>query len=393
MFDDTLKLFDDIERTYTKWAGYSESSWIYLNRVSRPGYDYLRKLLQNWFDHYDASPVKRRNLQKEFRSENDKEHLSAFFELYVYSLFKQLGYAIEVEPVWQGKHPDFMLTSTDGMRVLLEVAGTYPDREYGIGQQLEAKLLDYLDNKINSPDFFLQVRLTSYPQGDISYRPVADAIQRALGRLNYDEIATTFREKGLVDFHLTSWTQGEWSVEVFVIPKTDHARGKADSRPISIVGHEARWIDTESEIRSPIDNKYRKYAQVQIPYLLFLNLGSIHADHNSIVNALFGDDEGLFDVETGEVTPSRKPNGSWVGPNGFQKKGMSGIGLFQGLRPTNLQVKSCEVWHHPAANLPIAPELLVLPQRILNYQSHQMDFREGVSPATILGIDPEQMPY
>jgi hypothetical protein len=60
MASDNLRLFDDDTRTYTEYAGYSESSWTYINRVARPGYVYLRDLLQNWFDEYNANADKRR---------------------------------------------------------------------------------------------------------------------------------------------------------------------------------------------------------------------------------------------------------------------------------------------------------------------------------------------
>jgi hypothetical protein len=78
---DKLFLFDNVDRVDFNRVDHSESRFFYLNRSAHRRHDYIRETLQEWFDAFDATAEKREKTRTDFRSQNDKEHLSAFFEL------------------------------------------------------------------------------------------------------------------------------------------------------------------------------------------------------------------------------------------------------------------------------------------------------------------------
>src|SRR5258708_16145222 len=143
------RLFNSISRTDSDPAGYSESRFDYLNRTARPGYDYIREILQQWFDDFEGTPTKREKLKIDFRSEIDHEHLDAFFELYLNTFFKALGFKVHVEPpkdeqnpLWSKNDPDFLLTDDSGEKLLVEATSVYPLHEFGGDKQRFQELLD-----------------------------------------------------------------------------------------------------------------------------------------------------------------------------------------------------------------------------------------------------------
>ncbi|MCU0464757.1 MAG: hypothetical protein MUF38_09330 [Anaerolineae bacterium] len=211
-----LMLFDDFDRVQIDPSGYSESHWSFINRTAKPTFHYLRTVLENWFDNYQTTEDKRNQLCTNFRSERDSEHLSAFFELYIYTLFKNLDFSVEVEPNWSQNKPDFLVTSPTGERFLLEVTGVYPERTFGETNNLVNKVLDYLNKNLSSPDFFVSIEIHQLPNNLPSYTKICRFLQKQLDELNYDDIISTvdFNSVNLLDMYpRANWEDEKWSIE------------------------------------------------------------------------------------------------------------------------------------------------------------------------------------
>ncbi len=395
MISDRLKLFDDVERTYLGPSKRSEAQWEYLNRTARPEFQYIRELLQSWFNEFNASPDKRKALCKTFRSLKDDEHLSAFFELYLYQLFKNQNFEIEVEPEWEQGKPDFLLTSSDGKKILLEATATYPDREFGEAKKLEEMVLDHLDEFLDSPDFFMHIKIVDSPKNPPPYAQIRRYLQKQLKDLNYDRVmqdANENKDSGLKRFPSILWKHDTWSIEFEIIPKKGEARGKAGVRPLGLMSYGVEWIDSASGIKSSIDKKNAHYGELDIPYILALNVLDTFADEDDVTDALFGQQTLTLSPETDEVFNSRQSNGAWFGPNGYQKKRMSGIYVFKQLRPMTMHIiKDPVIWHHPYANNPLEPDLINVSQKIPNNLKGVYELREGMHPKELLRLDETRM--
>jgi len=394
MIQDDLQLFDEIDREYLGPSKYSESHWQFLNRSARPIFQYIREVLEGWFHDYKTSSDKRHHLWTEFRSNRDAEHLSAFFELYLYHLFKKQGFEIEVEPEWEQGRPDFLLTSSEGKRILLEATGIYPERWFGSANKLEQMVIDDLNEHLTSPDFFLHIKIAQAPDNTPPYAQIRRYLQEQLGQLDYDQVvqdALGREGMGLKRFPSISWVHDTWTIEFIAIPKKNEARGKAGVRPIGSMFYDFSWVDSTSALKACINNKYRHYGELNIPYILAMNVVDIFADEEALLDALFGQEVWNLDFETDTTSISRQPNGAWFGPGGPQKKRVSCICAFWRLRPENMYLVNPVIWHHPFANNPLNPNLISLTQQIPNNSKGYYELREGVHPITLLQLDRTRM--
>ena len=390
MTPDNLKLFDDLERSDFGSAKYSESHWSYLNRTARPEYQYIRDLLQRWFDDYEADSVKRQQLCGLFRSEKDDTHFSAFFELYIYQLFKSQGFDIEVEPNWGQKRPDFLLTRPDGTKILLEATANYPKRSFEATKKHKEKMFDYLNENLKSPDFFLDVKTRNSSNQSPKYSDVKDRLEEWLESLDYDQIvdeALGREEIGLRRYPSITWEGNSWHIKFTAIPKSNDLRGVPDVQLVGSTSGPVQEIDTISHPKKKLKRKYKHYGELDVPYILALNVHDPFFDDESLDVALFGQ------KVTGENAIKRDPKRgyAWYSQSGYQKKRMSAICVFKRLRPDTMHTVSPVVWHHPLANNPLERDLLRLTQR---YSNHVGDFEliEGKHPCDLLRLDKTKMP-
>ena len=105
-----MKLFDDTKRADTSPALFSESSYQFVNRVAGAPWDKVRALLEAWFVEHPANAT--RDLYNRFTDIDDSQHLGAWWELYIASLFRLLGYDVAAHPTVEGskRQPDFLMS-------------------------------------------------------------------------------------------------------------------------------------------------------------------------------------------------------------------------------------------------------------------------------------------
>ena len=108
--DGPMKLFDDTKRADTSPALFSESSYQFVNRVAGAPWDKVRALLEAWFVEHPANAT--RDLYNRFTDIDDSQHLGAWWELYIASLFRLLGYDVAAHPTVEGskRQPDFLMS-------------------------------------------------------------------------------------------------------------------------------------------------------------------------------------------------------------------------------------------------------------------------------------------
>lgn len=113
-------LFDDFQRNDDGEPRTSEDAYSYLNRLAGEQGSRIRSMLENWFAAYNADDKEKRRLRDSFMNKDPGAHLAAWWELYTYSLYRCLGYSIEVHPEIVGVDttPDFLVTrGADSMYV------------------------------------------------------------------------------------------------------------------------------------------------------------------------------------------------------------------------------------------------------------------------------------
>ncbi len=387
------QLFDEFERSDIEPSRFSEPRFEFLNRTARQSLKYVRQIIQQWFNEYKASAKKRERLCTEFRSIDDTKHLSAFFEIYLHQMFCRMGFSVEVEPDWKQGTPDFLLTTPDSGRILVEATCVFPEAWFGSAKKRERIVLDYINENLSSPDYWLHITINEAPSDNPPIRHIREFLDSKIASLDFDDVVRSVvenREAGFDPYPTFTWKHESWNIEFRLLPKNE-ARGDTEARPIGIINYSFGRIDSVTGIKSRIDSKYGKYGDLELPYVLAINIFDDFVDDYDIREVLFGKEAVYVPSDFSHPYSKRIPNGSWFGPKGYQKQRMSGLLEFRRLSPGTIHIVKPMLWHHPHANFPIASELLKLQQQVPNPSTLKFDLFEGTPSWEILGIDTDIM--
>ena len=195
---------DDIARVQHRTKHESEPLFAYYNTSARSSVNALRRLLEQWFNPYPEEA--KTDLRERFRSPIDVQHQAAFFELYVHRLVSCMGYELKPHPDIPGtsSHPDF-LVGKDGTAVLyLEITIAAPSAEEQ-GQEKRAAVVYDTLNGLDSPNFFLHIRVRGAPKTPPAGARLRDDLYKWLATLNPDELAKQLKEFGLDGLPTLEW--------------------------------------------------------------------------------------------------------------------------------------------------------------------------------------------
>lgn len=152
-----LQVFDDVERTDGAPAYDTEDSFHFLNRVAGTPWAKVRELTEEWFADYPAS--EQADLRSRYRETDAPQHYGAGWELYIYTLYRRLGYDVKVHPTLPNtpRKPDFLVTRGDISTyvecvVHLSTGGT-PRR----GGGAESSWIFEATNRARNPNFMVNI--------------------------------------------------------------------------------------------------------------------------------------------------------------------------------------------------------------------------------------------
>ena len=109
------KLFDNPNPDYFGYSNQNENPYDFFNRSAQQKFLVVKNKLEELFSQYPDEH--KYELKKRFK----KSFHSSFYELFLYSLFKGMGFSIKIHPDLgvSGKTPDF-LVSNDKMKFVVE---------------------------------------------------------------------------------------------------------------------------------------------------------------------------------------------------------------------------------------------------------------------------------
>jgi len=384
----SLRIFDEINRTDNGPSLYAEPEFRYLNRSARAEADRVRQVLEEWLSHYPQS--EQAELQARLRSEDDPQHRSAFFELCLHELLLRLGCRVEVHPTvgeCTARCPDFLVAAPNSDQFYLEaVLATDESEEEAAARARENVVYDCL-NRLNSPDFFIGMRLRGHPATPPPARKIRALLERELAKLDSAQVTRDYETGGLDALPHWLFEHDGWRIDFFPIPKTPQARGKPDVRPIGLHAPAGRWLNLGATIRDALLKKMGRYGDLGLPYVVAVNILAISVDEDDLMDALFGQEQYLISVaEDGsrEVRPSRAPDGAWISKSGPRYTGVSAVLAVARLSPWSILRAATRLYHNPWAQKPYASVLTRLPQGIPC--GNQIRRQEGERLADILDL-------
>jgi hypothetical protein len=388
-----MSLFDQIDRAEIRARRQNEGTFDYMNRSARPGICAVRELLDSWFEHLPENA--RADIRARFRSRDEVQHQSAWFEIFWHELLRCNGYQLDVHPPLANVRtsPDF-LAKREGQSVFyLEATLAMPAADLAADRRL-AELHDTLD-RMDSPDYFLEVQYRGSAEGNIRGRLLRERIEEWLEGLNFDDISRMYQNQEYGGVPTFTWDDQGLSLTLTPIPKGPQFRGQGGARPVgAVVPMEMRMLRTHDDIRAAIEGKATKYGALDLPLVVAVNILDDFCDDVDIWNALFGEEQLVAyrqaDGQWREQWGPRVPNGVWRGRCGARNRTVSAVSITHQLSPTNLRNRSVELIHNPWADHPLSPDALPLAQRSISPDGH-IQRRDGSSAADVLQI-PEPWP-
>jgi hypothetical protein len=385
MIDDN-SLFDNITRKYLGPSKYSEPEFTYLNNSARPEVETIRALLETWFSRY--SKIKATDLRARFRSKDDLNHRSAFFELFIHELILKLGFAPQIHPELpskKSKHPDFLIESPKETFYIEAVTTSNESANERAKRAIMDAIYDSI-NRLDSPNFFIGMEIKRSPKKPHPAKPIKSFLVKKLKNLNPDEMEVLLKN-GIDVLPHWLYTYEDLEIEFFPIPKSDKNRGKTGVRPIGFQFSGMHAIDSRTSIRDALCAKAGRYGNLKVPYIVAINVLDSSTDFTDIMEALFGQEKYVIDLsipKQSEPKMVRELDGVWTSKSGPRYTRLSAVLLTVNVSPWNIPRGNIRLYHNPWAIHPYSSELTTLPQAVPI--EGKMDLRDGRPLSSIFGI-------
>ncbi len=342
-------------------------------------------MLEKWFSDY---PKKEQNeLRNRLRSDNDFQHYSAVFELFVHALLFKLDCKAIVHPhIGNGtnKFPDFLVESKGGIKFYLEcVLVTDESREETAARARINAVYDALNKNLKSPNFFVGMELKGRPNTPPNAKKIRSFLEKQLKGLNPDTIAETFNRGGFKALPHWPYEYDGWTIDFFPISKSVSKREDSNIRPLGMQFEEAHHIDSRTAIRDAIIKKAGSYGNFDLPYVIALNALCESVEKTDIEEALFGKEN--FSLNGSECKMiGRLPDGAWIGKFGPQYKRVSAVLLMYPFSMWKLSKTPICLCHNPWAKNKYISDLNCFPQ--IAPIGNKLEWVRGKSVGDVMGL-------
>ena len=349
-----MTLFDQFERTDASPAKHGEDSFHLLNRAASPFWETIREELERWFQAYPAAHAA--DLRNRFRNRRPDQHWSAWWELYLFSVFTALGFPVEVHPeiVDEPGRPDFRIDAEQTF--YLEATTVFSGIvEEGRHRERESWILDAL-NEGKSANFFVWVEFETVGTERPGIREVVAPVEEWLQRLDPDEVAASVDEGQRPPAR--SFAFRDWRIRLDALPIRPEARGDPDHRLVGAGPMSSGVVNDRERLRKALDRKKRRHSKVEAPLILAVLGMSTFLEEEDVGQVLFGNEAVVID--TGQLI--RKPDGFWRSTHGASAREISAVLVGAAINPWSITKRWPRLWLNPWANRPIEADRIPFPQ-------------------------------
>jgi hypothetical protein len=377
-----MTLFSQRQRSDPTPCRPEEDSFSFLDRVDQVPWERVRNELEGWFDEYPQEEAQ--DLLSRFRSKDPAQHYAAWWELYLFRLFRCLGCTVEVHPELQDSttHPDFRVGQGSGS-FLLEATTTFsgivdPGRDGG----REAWVLAAVE-KVHSVNFYVHVEFDSVGTECPKDIEITKPLQEWLDGLDPDEIEDAGMDEAP---ELKVGTRG-WVVVFRHLPVKPEARGKRpDKRLVGLGPSSTGFVNDVNKIRGSLNSKARKYGDPDEPLVIaVLSLSS--PDDEDIESAIFGSIAWRFPPgDPGAGHWVRQEEGLWFRGGEPRATKVSAVIVGVGTLPWRVAKEWPRMWINPWATQPLDLKL-PLPTKRLSRAGEVVEVVEATAtPAEIFHL-------
>ncbi|UBM61366.1 hypothetical protein LA303_08000 [Candidatus Sulfidibacterium hydrothermale] len=340
-------LFEKKNRTHLEPALHNENLYDYYDRSARKDVSKVRDVLNEWFECYPETE------KHELKSRFKKTFSSAFYELFIFSLFKNQGFAIIIHPKVpsSNKRPDFLLKKDD-IEFYLEAKEA---RDKTIKQEAHQRRINQIYdslNKIKSPNFFLRIeKLILKNERQPSTKKIISSIESELKKIDPDKVTELIQNFGFDGSPRIQIEDINLKLVVSLIPKDPEYRDKG-GMPIGAYPFEVYWGGAEDSIKNSFSKKAKRYGKLDKPYIICINaIGSRFSGEYDVGNAVWGSIALSWsnDPNNKDEKLVRQKDGLFFSDNGPIFQNVSGI-LITYAMEFNIPVSKYWFIKHPFSN-------------------------------------------
>ena len=263
-----MDLFDDIERDVLPITEY-HPSFRALNQFDWPGAECTRSHLESWFQRYPPSAQAR--LRGRFRSEDDREHEGALFELFLHELFSHLDCSLEVDPkIADGnKTPDFLVERHD-RRFYLEATVVADHLGPFTLSPNERDVMEKL-NALDSEHFDIRIDTKGTLSRTLGRHKVVQPFERLLAAHEPESVQRLIAKRGLSAAPAARIASGNWLLEGRLVPRTPERQKSPGTKPIVRGSWRAKYTDSVRPVRTALRKKAKRYPSLDAPLVVAVN--------------------------------------------------------------------------------------------------------------------------
>jgi hypothetical protein len=369
-----VEVFDLRARSDASPGKHAEGPFAYLNRSSRVECEAIRKLIQEWFEHYPE--LEQAELRTRLRI--DKKFHQAWFELFLYSLLSRLEVTVVVHPPLEhtSTTPDFgLVDGNGGIAEYIEATVVTGESETDRGQRTVISRLYDAINQVKNSDFLVTIpRLRLLSGREPSGKLVREHIQAELSRLD--------PERDHLYSPAEPYRDADIELEFRIIARSREKRG-VPGRLLAGYSGGTRWGGALREIRNAVERKAGRYGKLGKPFVIALDVTSVWFDwHEDTCDALYG--KGSW--QAGAVSDAVSDRGI------FRSDAYTRVSavLVTDAVPWHISGARVCLYHNPHAQHPYNGVLCRLPQ--VRFDGGRITSVDGLSLADLFGL-PRKWPY
>lgn len=379
----SIKLFHDAARVDGTPARYTESSYDFLNRSAWPEAENIRNLLESWFTLYPAT--EKQKLKNEFMSATYSKHFGAWWELYVFAMYRALGYQVQVHPELPNSsidtRPDFLVS--DGSTAVYVECTVVSPRSHSGEQDWSGQAWIYdAINEVNDPNFYIGLRIVNSGTQQPRVSDITRPLRSWLAGLDADAAPTS-------EFPALCLNAKDWELGFTAYPIAP-AKRTGNGRLLGILPPSGTFIVNDVDVlHRALRDKGGKYGErLDKPLIVALASVTGFTDEEDVTDAVFGRKTIEFSAPpTNSARLVRLKNGYWrpadvnSPPRGAR---VSGVLFGQQLGHRTVASVFPKLWVNPWAHHPLST---TDPFRVVSVQGSGETFETpGAGSADLFGL-------
>jgi hypothetical protein len=345
-------LFDSRIRADPSYKRAAESTYEFLDRVSRPELAAPRAVLNDWVAHWPADD--REELMGRFRAKDELQFAGAFWELYLHEAHRKLGYSASRDPELPDSphRPDFLMCNgADSFYLEATVVG-HSTAELS-RRRRERAVIELID-QARHPDFLVMIKTIGLGQQQPSRSAVVRAVESWLNSLDWEAERQHTADLNRAPDHIEAAGS-----HLFLRPwpKEPEARGQPTSFTVITGPSSGGMLNEPPMIRSDLKSKARKYGRPDRPFVVAILIARDFASDHDIEQALYGPE--VVTVPVGEhamiehARLSRDPDGLWQRGSSQRATRVSAVLSAVQLHAWSIATSALRLWLNPWAGQPL----------------------------------------